>query len=128
MWIKYNPNPQERNVGDCSVRAITKALDVDWDTAYVKLCMNGYAMADMPNAVYVYGSLLRQNGFVREIIPNTCPDCYTIDDFCKDHPKGKFVVVTSNHVVCIIDGDFYDSWNSGREIPVLYFKEAKNGI
>lgn len=125
MWIQYNPNPQKKHVGDCAVRAISKALDIDWDEAYVKLCMNGYTLADLPNAVYVYGSVLRQNGFTREVIPNSCPDCYTIEDFCKDHPQGKFVVVTSNHVVCIIDGNYYDSWPSGQEVPILFFKEGK---
>lgn len=125
MWIPYNPNPKKRRVGDCAVRAIAKIFDTDWETAYAKLSANGYVLADIMNAVYVYGSVLRQNGFTREIIPNTCPDCYTIEDFCRDHPKGKFVLVTSNHVVAVIDGDYYDSWDSGDEIPILYFKEGK---
>jgi len=35
----YNPNPMSRNVGDCSVRAISKALDTDWETAYIDITM-----------------------------------------------------------------------------------------
>ena len=31
MWVKYNPNPAGRQVGDCAVRALTKALNIDWD-------------------------------------------------------------------------------------------------
>ena len=31
MWIEYNPNPTGKQVGDCSIRAIAKALDVDED-------------------------------------------------------------------------------------------------
>lgn len=27
MWVKYNPNPAGRQVGDCAVRALTKALN-----------------------------------------------------------------------------------------------------
>lgn len=125
MYVPYNPNPKKKRVGDCAVRAIAKIFDTDWGTAYAKLSANGYVLGDIMNAVYVYGSVLRQNGFIREIIPNTCPDCYTIEDFCRDHPRGKFVVVTSNHVVAVIDGDYYDSWDSGDEIPILYFKEAR---
>lgn len=34
MWVKYQPNPCGRNVGDCAVRAISKALGMDWETAY----------------------------------------------------------------------------------------------
>jgi hypothetical protein len=125
LWIKYNPNPKKKRTGDCAVRAIAKALDTDWETAYAKMSLLGYTMADLLNAVPVYGALLRQNGFKREAIPNTCPDCYTINDFCRDHPNGRFVVVTGNHVVAVIDGNFYDTWDSGEEIPILYFKEEK---
>lgn len=33
MWEYFNPNPAGRMVGDCSVRAISAALDVSWDEA-----------------------------------------------------------------------------------------------
>lgn len=58
MYIKYNPNPTGRFVEDCAIRAIAKALNTDWETAYAKLSMNGYAMGDMPNANSVWGALL----------------------------------------------------------------------
>lgn len=29
MWKYYNPNPVGKKTGDCSVRAVAKALDVD---------------------------------------------------------------------------------------------------
>ena len=93
MYVEYNPNPTGRNnVQDCAIRAVAKALNTDWETAYAKLSMNGFAMGDMPNANSVWGALLRQNGFYREAIPNTCPDCYTAADFAKDHPKGTYVL------------------------------------
>ena len=91
MWIKYNPNPTGRNVGDCAVRAVAKALDISWEDAYVRVSTNGYAMGDMPSSDSVWGSVLRQNGFYREAIPNNCPDCYTAKDFCKDNPYGVYV-------------------------------------
>ena len=123
MWIKYNPNPEGKQVGDCAIRAIAKALGTDWATAYTTLALAGYTMADLPNAVPVYGAILRKNGFTRKAIPNTCPDCYTINDFCRDHPEGRFVIVTGNHVVAAIDGRIYDTWDSGGEVPILYFEE-----
>ncbi len=121
MYIEYNPNPMARRVGDCSVRAVARALNIDWETAYTKIFINGYAMADMPSSDAVWGSVLRQHGFNREIIPNTCPDCYTISDFCADHPEGTFVVGFRNHVATIVDGDLYDAWNSENEIPIYYW-------
>ena len=120
-YIQYNPNPMSRNVGDCSVRAIAKALDTDWETSYIKTMTNGYAMGDMPSSDAVWGAVLRQNGFYREAIPNTCPDCYTAEEFCKDHPEGTYVLAFGGHVATVVDGNLYDSWDSSREIPQFYW-------
>lgn len=46
MFQEYNPNPVGRRVGDCAVRAVAKALDIDWETAYAKIVKNGFLMAD----------------------------------------------------------------------------------
>lgn len=125
MWIQFNNNPAGRVVGDCAVRAISKALNMGWEAAYIALALNGLQMADMPSSNSVWGSLLRQYGFYRKNLPDTCPVCYTIEDFCEDNPKGLFVVGTGNHVVTIIDSCYFDSWDSGKEIVqfVWYKKE-----
>ena len=120
----FNNNPMKRNVGDCSVRAISKALGIDWESAYITIMMSGYAMCDMPSSDAVFGSVLRQNGFKRAIVPNSCPDCYTISDFSEQNKKGTFVVGTGGHVVTVVDGAYYDSWDSGQEIPIyVWYKE-----
>lgn len=121
MWIEYNPNPVGRSVGDCAVRAISKALDVSWETAYLILLSNGYSMGDMPSSDGVIGATLRKEGFRKKAIPNDCPDCYTIKDFAESHPNGTYVVGTGAHVVCIKNGDVYDSWDSSYELPIYYW-------
>ena len=118
MWVKYNPNPTGRHVGDCAVRAIAKALKIDWEDAYKLIVSNGYAMGDMPSSDSVWGAVLRQNGFYRKSIPNTCPECYTAEDFCIDNPVGTFVLGFGGHVATVVNGDLFDSWDSSREIPV----------
>lgn len=125
MWIYYNPNPTGRSVGDCSVRAVAKALGTDWETAYDMIAYNGKQMGDMPSSDSVWGAVLRQNGFYRSAIPNRCPDCYTARDFCKDNPSGIYVLGFGGHVATVIDGDIYDSWDSSNNIPVYvwYRKE-----
>lgn len=125
MWIKENPNPTGRNVGDCSIRAVAFALGVDWDTAYDMVVSNAKWMGDMPSSDAAWGSVLRRHGFLREVIPNSCPDCYTADDFCRDNPKGVFVLGFGGHVATVIDGNIYDTWDSRKEIPqyVWYRRE-----
>ena len=121
MYVYYNPNPAGRSVGDCAVRAISKALDIDWEDAYAKIALNGYQMGDMPSSDSVWGSVLRMNGFYREGLPNLCPDCYTAADFCRDNPIGTYVLGFGGHVATVVDGNLYDSWNSSQEIPQFYW-------
>ena len=124
MWIEYNPNPYGRQVGDCAVRAIAKALNIGWNDAYDFICAKGYQLKDMPSSDAVWGAVLKRNGFNRFAIPNLCPDCYTAEDFCKDHPKGVYVLGFGTHTAAVVDGDIYDSWNSGKQIPQYYWERV----
>jgi hypothetical protein len=125
MWKFCNVNPKANLVGDCVVRAVSLATEQTWDGAYIAIVTVGYDMKDMPSSNAVWGSYLRQRGFRRYVIPNECPDCYTIEDFCEEHPKGIFVLATGTHAVTVIDGDYYDTWDSGKEIPIYYFKKER---
>ena len=122
-FVFFNPNPKGF-VGDCSVRAIAKAFDYDWYKAYSELTLQGYAMCDMPSSNNVWGNYLMSKGYRRYVIPNTCPDCYTVKQFCSDNPSGKFILATGTHVLTVNDGDYYDSWDSGNEVPIYYFSEV----
>ena len=121
MWIEYNPNPIQRRVGDCSVRAIAKALDMDWEDAYALIVSLGFSMADMPSSDAVWGAALRKYGFYRAAIDNKCPDCYTAEDFCKDNPKGTYVLGFGGHVATVHNGNLYDSWDSSKLCPQFFW-------
>lgn len=124
-YVYFNPNPFHKNIGDCAVRACAVATDSDWDTAYVKLALRGFAMRDMPSADDVWGSQLKSEGFSRHIIPDTCPHCYTIKDFCAEHNSGRYVLGTGTHAVAVINGDYYDSWDSGEKVPLYYWQKEE---
>ena len=102
-WRYYNPSPAGRNVGDCAVRAISKALGIDWETAYALIAMNGFLMNDVPSSNSVWGSVLRQNGFYKSVL------------------HGIYVLGFGTHVATVKDGFIYDSWVSSKEIPVYYW-------
>lgn len=121
-YIFYNPNPQKLSVGDCTIRAISRILNTSWKITYLHLAVQGFLMYDMPSANRVWGQFLKSKGFIKYQIPDTCPECYTIKDFCYDHPSGDYVVGTGEHVVAVINGNYYDSWDSGNEIPIYYFQ------
>lgn len=117
MLKYYNPNPLGKNVDDCSIRAVSKALSLTWDEAFDILSGYGKAIGDLQNSNLAIDLALRNNGFVRDIIPNTCPFCYTTEDFCTDNPIGIFVLGFGYHVATVIDGDIYDSIDSSRMVP-----------
>lgn len=116
-WIKYNPNPMDNRAGDCTVRAISKAMSQDWDTSFIWLCIYGFMMCNMPSANCVWGKYLSKNGFKCTMIWEPGKR-YTVDDFCRDNPKGTFILAIDGHVVCVVDGFYYDTWDSGGEIPI----------
>ena len=121
MFIRTNPNPASNLVGDCVIRAISILLNKSWDYVYDEVTLQGKLMFDMPSSNAVWGAYLHDLGYKRKVIPNTCPNCCSIVQFCEDNPQGKYLLATGTHVVTVIDGDYYDTWDSGDEIPIYYF-------
>ena len=122
MWKKFNPNPIGRRVGDCTIRAICAAEGLSWDEAFDNLAAYGKKLGNLQNSNEAVGAFLKDHGYTRHIVPDSCPACYTVSDFCRDHPIGVFVVGTGTHVVTCIDGNIYDSWDSSDEVPIYYWE------
>jgi len=125
-YVFYNPNPLHKRTTDCVIRAVARVLNLDWQQAYINLMSHGLEMAQMADTAPVWKSFLRGFGFRTHIIPDTCPDCYTVKDFCADHPDGSYVLAINghtDHVVAVVNGDYYDTWDSGDEVPVFYMRK-----
>ena len=103
-YIPYNPNPIGNRVGDCTIRAISKALNQDWNTTYAALSAYGYEFCDMPNANHVWGAYLKSTGIIQYVIDDRGNDIYTVNDFCIDNPNGTYILAIDGHVVCVVDG------------------------
>lgn len=125
MFVFYNPNPYEEFTGDCVIRALSKLLDQSWEWTYFMVCLQGFLMARMPSTNSVWGEYLYNHGYRRTPIPNTCPICYTVKDFCYDHPHGRYLLALDGHVVAVIDGKYYDTGDSGNEIPLFYWRKEQ---
>ena len=93
----------------------------------MELTIKGLEKAMWGDTNAVWEKYLKEHGFEQIVIPDTCPECYTIADFADDHPIGTFIVATGTHVVCVQDGNYFDTWDSGGQIPSYYFevKETK---
>lgn len=118
--IYYNPSPLGKNVGDCTVRALSKALGQSWEKTFVGLCLEGFSLRDMPSSNVVWGAYLRRHGYRREL----APDDITVAEFADAHPEGLYVLALSGHVVCVEDDALYDTWDSGNEIVLYYWMKG----
>lgn len=125
MFKLLNVNPAKRKGDDCTVRALSLVLDKSWEDMYLDLCAYGLKYYDMPSSNHVWGAYLKDAGYTRHIIPNTCPECYTVKDFADEHRRGSFILALHGHVVAVIDGCVCDSWDSRNEIPVYYWRKEE---
>ena len=122
MWMRTNPNPAHKEVPDCVIRAISIALNKRWIDVSDEL----YAVARREYSVtcddHVWGRYLYELGFEPFLLPRDCRNCVTIDEFCRIYPVGIYIIGTGSHAVAIINGDYYDSWDSGNEIPSFFWR------
>lgn len=125
MFVDFNANPINRDTGDCTVRAISVLMNQSWRDTYADLSMTAFYLSNMPSANESWHEYLILNGYRRHVIPDTCPKCYTVKEFCMDHPKGRFLLATGHHVVAVIDGDYYDTWDCGYEVPIYYYENSR---
>lgn len=125
MWIRKNPNPCRTEEPDCVVRAIAIATGRTWDEVHFDLCELSREYCTMPSVNWLWGLYLKRGGFERFSLPENCPECITVRDFCRMFPTGRFVIGTGSHAVAVMDGDYYDAWNSGDEVIEYIFKEKE---
>jgi len=122
VYVAYNPNPNFLDTGDCVIRAISKLMGYDWDRAFIELSIQAYLLKRPLEDNVTWGEYLRNNGYKKEILPD-CPGCFSVRDFCAQYNVGSYAVATGSHVVAVIDGDYYDSWDSGDEILVYLWRK-----
>lgn len=117
-----NPNPCRERVGDCAVRALAIATGRPWEEVYLTLCAYGLRFCDMPSSNVVWGQYLSDLGFERDIVSRACPMC-TVAEFADQHKDGVFILGTGTHVVCLKDGNYHDTWDSGDETPIFVWRK-----
>ena len=123
-YVYLNANPDKNKTTDCTIRAVSFALNQSWDTTFIHIAVECLMYHDMPEANYIWAGYLKSRGYKRRLIPDTCPNCYTVRDFCLDHPHGTYILGTGSHAVAVRDGDYYDIWDCGDEIPIYYWMKG----
>ena len=123
MYLYLNLNPKT-HTDDCAVRAVALALDMSWKKAYLELALQGVDMNKMPNDKSVVNEYLKSRGFTRHTMPE-CPECITVKEFSYNYDKGTYILGLLDHIVTMIDGIYYDTWDSGNESVIYYWSKEK---
>lgn len=126
----YQPNDKDLKdkVGDCQVRALSKALGLTWVEAFdltIPICreLQTYTIFDgdlaktkeaMKTLGFSYTGVSNRNGEIRP----------TVESFAKEHPTGIYIVKVAHHVVAVVDGFFYDTWDSGSKSLYGYYTKV----
>jgi hypothetical protein len=122
-WIKYNPNPQNRNTGDCSIRAYCKVEGIDWNDAYDMATKLGKEMSMICDDHKVVDKILTENFGYTYVKGEKGAKKKTVNEFAIEHPEGTYIGWVSKHVVAIVNGYYYDSWDSGNRKMNGYYKK-----
>lgn len=124
----YQPNKKDLKdrQRDCLVRALTKVMNKTWLEVFNELIPYAIEIQCMPNSKTCYESYLKDNGFEYHGISNRKGSKRpTVESFTKEHKTGIFFLNVANHVVSVVDGIYYDTWDSGQCCLYGYYEKEK---
>ena len=123
-WVEFNPNPvKSAKANDCTIRAYCAAENLEWDEAYDIACKRGKDCAYMPNDKPAVGEILEKEfGYRRHRVEKEDKGM-TVEEFAIKFDVGTYLVVVARHLVAVIDGKYYDSWDSGKKKVSCYYSK-----
>ena len=115
-WKYYQPNKKDLKdkYGDCVIRALTKALDMEWLEVFDDIQPISRELQIPFNCKPCYDKYLEAKGFVYHGISNAKGTKRpTVQSFALAHKEGLYVLRVAHHIVTVSEGYFYDTWDSG---------------
>ena len=130
MYKYYQPNRKDLKdkYGDCTIRALTKALGVTWLEAFdliIPFCREYQCsnIFDIPNKLEA--QIMSQLGFKYYGISNARGSKRpTVASFAKTHKSGTYILNVANHEVAVVDGIYYDTWDCGYKSLYGYYEKV----
>ena len=126
IYKYYQPNEKDikDEYGDCVIRALTKVLEKAWLDVFDELVPIAREIQTTINNKPVYEECLRREGFTYIGVSNKKGSKRpTIEEFAKQHKTGTYFCSVANHVVAVVDGCYYDTWNSGYKSMYGYWEK-----
>lgn len=119
----YNANPKNKVTSDCVIRALSTAMERPYNEVYEELFKFSLKCGLMLNDPKCYDKYLQEQGWRKHKQPRKTDNTkYTGVEWCKYLQDGYDYVIGElkpmiahiggHHIVAIIDGKVYDTWNS----------------
>lgn len=120
----YQPNDKDLkdNYGDCVIRALTKVTGLGWMEVFTDMLSICTQYQALHNNQVVYTEYLKSKGFKYTGISNKKGTKRpTVKSFAKEHKTGVYFVTVANHVVAVVDGQYFDTWDCGEKSMYGYW-------
>ena len=127
-WKEFNPNPKQKKIGDCTLRAYCAAFNISWEEAFdiaSKIAKENSSMIQ-----YVSDKVLQEHfectvddKYNKKVIKPK--ERVTVGEYATTHPYGIYVLGMRNHLVTLRNGEYWDSWDCGdKKIDTVYIVSA----
>lgn len=126
MYKYYQPNNKDLKdeYGDCVMRALSKVMNKTWLEMFDDITPLSRELQCPFNCKTCYETYLKNNGFVYHGISNKKGSKRpTVESFAKEHKKGTYYLNVANHCVAVVNGVYYDTWDSGYKSLYGYFEK-----
>ncbi len=112
MYKYYNPHPKGLSTDDCVKRAIVVVTGMDYskvqsDLNEYKTVTGAKSFNSIKNLRYVEDVLKAKKIIFHSKL--------TAEEFCKNHPLGRYILDMDEHWSACVDGCIYDSWDCSKE-------------
>lgn len=103
---------------DCQVRVLVVALGMDyneaWELLYTMQGERRRCSFGLTTELALFDSRLR---VIQAFAFQAVRGKPRMDGgrFCKNHPKGNFILRMAHHVAAVVNGKLYDNWDSSRK-------------
>ena len=120
MFKFTNPHPQGKRVGDCVKRACCLASGINYHD--IAIMLNRYKKE---TGCSKFNNSDNWKSFVENVLlgKKDKDDMqhafygrrYTVDDYARYWDEETAILRCSHHIVCVKDGDYLDTWDSGEK-------------
>ena len=127
-WKEFNPNPKQKKIGDCTLRAYCAAFNISWEEAFD--IASEIAKENSSMIQYVSDKVLQEHfectvddKYNKKVIKPK--ERVTVGEYATTHPYGIYVLGMRNHLVTLRNGEYWDSWDCGdKKIDTVYIVSA----